>query len=133
MTSEPGVVSKRSRTMSRTPWSLTTLTLLIVLAWPSMVASAAVTLVNRDDKDHKLTVIEDSGAKTTEHILKPSQVLEGVCEKGCVIRINDSEEDEYELEAGDKVSIEEGYLYYDEPDAAQQGSGGAQQPGAGEA
>lgn len=124
--------------MSRTPWSLPALTLLVILAWPSTTASAAVTLVNRDDKDHKLTVIEDSGAKTTDHVLKPSQVLEGICEKGCVIRINDSEEDEYELEAGDKVSIEEGYLYYDEPDAAQQGSAGGaqqppQQPGAGEA
>lgn len=124
--------------MSWTPRSLPALTLLVAVAWPISSGIAAVTLVNRDDKDHKLTVIEESGTKTTDHILKPSQVLEGICEKGCVIRINDSEEDEYELEAGDKVSIEEGYLYYDEPDATQQGSaGGAQQPqqapGAGEA
>jgi hypothetical protein len=121
--------------ISRTPWPLPALALAIALALPDATAFAAVTLVNRDDKDHKLTVIEDNGAKSTDHILKPSQVLEGICEKGCVIRINDSEEDEYELEAGDKVSIEEGYLYYDEPDAAQQGSSGGtqQQPGAGEA
>jgi hypothetical protein len=111
------------------------LALATALLLPAATAAAAVTLVNRDDKDHKLTVIEDNGTKTTEHILKPSQVLEGICEKGCVVRINDSEEDEYELEAGDKVSIEEGYLYYDEPDAGQQGSSGGaqQQPGAGEA
>jgi hypothetical protein len=122
---------------SRTPWLLPALALAVAIALPATAASAAVTLVNRDDKDHKLTVIEDNGTKTTEHILKPSQVLEGICERGCVVRINDSEEDEYELEAGDKVSIEEGYLYYDEPDAAQQGSSGGAperpQPGAGEA
>ncbi|MBS0244827.1 MAG: hypothetical protein JSS20_21870, partial [Proteobacteria bacterium] len=88
-------------------------------------SAGAVTLVNRDDKDHKLTVIEDAGAKTTEHTLKPSQVLEGFCDKRCVIRINDNEEDEYELQPGDKVSIEEGYLYYEDPEGSP-----AVQPGA---
>jgi len=112
----------------RTQWSLPAAALLLALSLGAGAADAAVTLVNRDDKDHKLTVIEDSGAKNTEHVLKPSQVLEGICEKGCVVRINDSDEDEYELEPGDKVSIEEGYLYYDEPEAAQQGAGGAAPP-----
>lgn len=110
--------------ISRASWSLPVLSLTMALLLPH-AAGAAVTFVNRDDKDHKLTVIEDGGAKTTDHTLKPSQVLEGICEKGCVVRINDSEEDEYELEAGDKVSIEEGYLYYDEPEAQQGGSAGA--------
>ena len=96
----------------------------------SSAADAAVTLVNRDAKDHKLTVIEDGGAKTTDHVLKPSQVLEGFCEKGCVIRLNDNEQDEYELVAGDKVSIEEGFLYYDEPETPQQGTGPGAVPGA---
>ena len=93
--------------------------LLALAAW-SGAAIAAVSLTNRDDKDHKLTVVEDGGAKTTEHNLKPMQVLEGICPKGCIIRLNDSEADEYELEPGDKVSIEEGYLYYDEPESGQQ-------------
>jgi hypothetical protein len=94
-------------------------------------AAGAVSLTNRDDKDHKLTVIEEAGAKTTEHTLKPTQVLEGICPKGCIVRLNDSEEDEYELEPGDKVSIEEGYLYYDEPETGQTGAGGAKAPGSG--
>jgi hypothetical protein len=117
----------------RASWPLTALAFAALLSATTIWAEAAVTLVNRDDKDHKLTVIEESGAKTTEHVLKPSQVLEGICEKGCVIRINDSEEEEYELEAGDKVSIEEGYLYYDEPAGTQQGAGGTPPaaPGAG--
>ena len=121
--------------MSRSCWSLPSIALALALVLPPTVGEAAVTIVNRDDKDHKLTVIEESGTKTTEHVLKPTQVLEGICDKGCIIRINDNEEDEYELEAGDKVSIEEGYLYYDEPDAAQQGSSGnaPQPPGASEA
>ncbi|MDX2155825.1 MAG: hypothetical protein SFW09_04865 [Hyphomicrobiaceae bacterium] len=101
---------------------------LLALAVWSSGAIASVSLTNRDDKDHKLTIVEDAGAKTTEHNLKPMQVLEGICPKGCIVRIDDSEEDEYELEAGDKVSIEEGYLYYDEPENAQPGAGGAAAP-----
>ncbi len=114
----------------RASWPLAALTCAVLLIAPATFAEAAVTLVNRDDKDHKLTVVEENGAKTTDHVLKPSQVLEGICEAGCVIRINDSEEDEYELEAGDKVSIEEGYLYYDEPAGSQQGAGGTAPPAA---
>ena len=112
----------------RASWPLAAITFAVFLISPTVSSLASVTLVNRDEKDHKLTVLEDGGTKTTEHMLKPSQVLEGICEKGCVIRLNDSEEDEYDLEPNDKVSIEEGYLYYDEPAGAQQGSGGAPQP-----
>lgn len=82
----------------------------------STMAATGVSITNRDDKEHKLTVIEDDGAKKTDHVLKASQVLEGICGKGCVIRLNDSEEDEYELEGAEVVSIEEGYLYYDGPE-----------------
>jgi hypothetical protein len=86
-------------------------------------ASATVSITNRDDKDHKLTVIEGDGATKTDHILKAAQVLEGICPQGCVIRLNDSEEDEYELEGSEVVSIEEGYLYYDGPDGPVEGQG----------
>lgn len=78
-------------------------------------AAAAVSLTNRDDRDHKITIVE--GQSRQDHTLAPSAVLEGICTKGCVIRLNDSENDEYELEGNEIVSIEEGYLYYDGPDA----------------
>ena len=76
---------------------------------------AAVTLTNRDERDHKVTVIE--GETKTDHVLKPNQALEKICPKGCIVRINDSEDDEYQLEIDDVVSIEDGYLYHDGPDA----------------
>lgn len=79
-------------------------------------AQAAVTITNRDDKEQKITVIENNGAKKTDHVMKPNQVLEGICAAGCVIRLNDSEEDEYELDGKEVVSIEEGFLYYDGPE-----------------
>lgn len=91
----------------------------VALLAVSMTSAFAVgvSITNRDDKEHKLTVIESDGAKKSDHVLKASQVLEGICEKGCIIRLNDSEEDEYELEGSEIVSIEEGYLYYDGPES----------------
>ena len=80
----------------------------------SSTAAHAVSITNRDDNDHKVTIIE--GDTKADHMLKPSQVLTGVCAKGCTVRLNDDEEDEYQLEANDVVSIEEGSLYYDNPD-----------------
>ncbi len=77
-------------------------------------AAAAVSLTNRDDRDYKITIVE--GSSSQDHTLTPSAVLEGICPKGCVIRLNDSEDDEYELEGNEIVSIEEGYLYYDGPE-----------------
>jgi hypothetical protein len=93
---------------------------LACLSTASMAVGVSIT--NRDDKDHKLTIME--GEAKADHVLKPSQVLEGICEKGCVIRLNDSENDEYELEGSEVVSIEEGYLYYDGPEAPNEGQGG---------
>jgi hypothetical protein len=74
-------------------------------------AFATASVTNRDDKDHKITIIE--GEKKQDFTLKPNQVLENVCAQGCVLRLNDSEDDEYQLEPKDNVSIEDGYLYYD--------------------
>ena len=88
----------------------------------SAEAAAAVSLTNRDDRDNKIMIIE--GDKRQEHVLVPSAVLEGICQKGCVVRLNDNESDEYELEGNEVVSIEQGYLYYDGPDAPSEPSPG---------
>ena len=82
-----------------------------VLLWSPFAHASSLT--NRDDKDFKVTVIEGRAAK--DQVLKPSAALEGICQKGCVVRLNDSENDEYELQGSDVVSIEDGHLYYDGP------------------
>ena len=81
----------------------------------STTAAHAVSITNRDEHDHKVTIIE--GDKAADHVLKPLQALSDICVKGCTIRLNDEEDDEYVLEADDVVSIEDGSLYYDKPDA----------------
>ena len=94
------------------------------LLWVS--TASAVSVTNRDAGDVKVTVIE--GEARQDHVLKPSQELKEICQKGCIIRLNDSESDEYELEGTEVVSIEEGYLYYDGPDSPASPQGGAGQP-----
>ena len=98
---------------------------IVALLWPSPTLAASVT--NGDYKDYKVTIIE--GEAKQDHVLRPSLVLEGVCQKGCVIRLNDSENNEYKLDGSELVSIEGGDLYYDGPAAdAASGVGNAGQP-----
>lgn len=101
--------------------------LIAVLLSPSAVHAASIT--NRDDRDHKVTVIEGSSQK--DHILKPNAVLDGICETGCLIRIGDNQDDPFELESSDVVSIEEGQLYDDEAGVPSELGSGASEPGAG--
>jgi len=86
----------------------------VIVLLSSSTAAHAVSITNRDEHDHKVTIIE--GDTKADHLLKPSQVLNGICAKGCIVRLNDDEDDEYKLEADDVVSIEDGSLYYDKPD-----------------
>jgi hypothetical protein len=78
-------------------------------------AASAVTITNRGDKETKVSIIE--GSANQDQVLATGKVLEGVCQKGCIIRLNDSENDEYELQGSEIVSVDEGFLYYDGPDA----------------
>ena len=88
---------------------------LVLVSILSITAPAqAVSVTNRDDKDHKLTIVE--GDAKQDHLLKPTGVLDAVCLKGCVMRLGESENDEYELEGTEVVSIEDGYLYFDGPE-----------------
>src|SRR5262245_16098636 len=82
----------------------------------STTAAHAVSITNRDEREHRVTVIE--GEAAAEHVLKPSQTVTDICLKGCTIRMNSSEDDEYRLAANDVVSIEDGTVYYDGPDAS---------------
>ncbi len=95
-----------------------------LIGFPGAYASS---ITNRDGTDQKVSVIEGNAA--ADHILRPSATLEGICSKGCVIRLNDSQKDEYELKGSEVVSIEGGYLYYDgQPASAARKAGDADRP-----
>ncbi len=88
------------------------------------IAADAASITNRDEKDIKVTIVE--GETSSEHTLKPTQVLDKVCMNGCIVRLEGNDDDEYEVEAEDIVAIEEGFLYYDGPDTQEKpGESGA--------
>ncbi len=97
-------------------WSLTVLVFPGLLPVFSSLAADAATLANRDDKDHKVTIVE--GETKSDQMLQPQQIMDKICPKSCVVRLNDSEDDEYQIEPDDMVSIEDGYLYHDTPPEA---------------
>ena len=74
----------------------------------------AASLGNRDEKDRKVTIVAPSGSK--EHVLKPGAMLQGVCTKGCIVRLDEGTDREYELEGNEIVSVEKGYLYFEGPE-----------------
>ena len=76
-------------------------------------AASAATITNRSDTEVKLTITENTSHK--DEVLPSGKDIDGVCQKGCIIRLNDSAKDEYELQGSDSVSIEGGFLYYDSP------------------
>jgi len=84
----------------------------LVSAFLFSSAAFAATVSNRDDKDRTVTIIEADARK--DHIIKPNEVLEGICEKGCLIRLGDGDDDQYELDGSEVTSIEGGQLYDDE-------------------
>jgi hypothetical protein len=81
-----------------------------------VAAAHAASITNRDERDHSVTIVE--GEAKADHVLRPSQTLSDVCLKGCTIRMNHSEDDDYLLVGGDAVSIEDGTVFYDTPDAS---------------
>ncbi len=88
---------------------------LIALCFTASAAQAA-SITNRDDKDHKVTIVEGSVRK--DHVLKPNEVIQGICETGCLIRLGDRRDDPFELQGSEKTSIEGGELYDDEVDVS---------------
>ncbi|WP_414462143.1 hypothetical protein [Hyphomicrobium sp. DY-1] len=76
-------------------------------------AAPAATIANRGDREVKLTITEDTSIK--DEVLPVGKVVGGVCQKSCIIRLNDNANDEYELDGSESVSVEGGLLYYDSP------------------
>ena len=74
-------------------------------------AATAATIANRGDTEVKLKITE--GSSRQDVAIPVGGVVERVCQKGCIIRLGDSANDEYELEGSESVSVEEGFLYYD--------------------
>ena len=85
--------------------------LMCLAALAAASQAEALQLTNRDTADHKIALTEPSG--TQEVLIKPSQIIDGICKTGCTMKMADGEE--YEFDGNEVVSIEEGLMFLDEP------------------
>lgn len=76
--------------------------------------AVAATITNRDAKEHKLTIM--AGPRSEARVLKPGEAMRDVCPKGCIVRLGDTREGDFEIEGADAVAIEDGLLYYESSD-----------------
>ena len=104
---------RRAATARATP-AMAAIGLLLGVSVAHVSAALGASISNRDERDYTVTIIE--GEAKAQHALKPAQTLSDVCLKGCTIRVNGSEDDEYRLTGGDVVSIEDGTVFYDAPE-----------------
>lgn len=79
----------------------------------SFSAVQAATIINRDTSAHTLRVVEGDQEKTIR--AEPSQRLDGLCASSCSLYFDDDPE-AYDIAAGDIVSIEDGQLFFEDPE-----------------
>ena len=73
--------------------------------------SAAATLTNADRTERTLTVIRGDTRET--QIVKSGALVKDLCANGCIVRIDNDPERDFILEGRERVTIEDGLLYYD--------------------
>ena len=86
--------------------------LAFVLAVSSLTHhSTAATVTNGDRVTRKITVIMGTSRQT--HELKPGGHLKDVCKRRCIVRLDDNDDKDFVLDGTERVTIEDGLLYYD--------------------
>lgn len=82
-----------------------------VILLSASAATQAASVSNRDASDQRIVIVEGSSQRS--EVLKPGQSLDGICETGCLLRLNGDDANPYELQGSDVTSIEGGKLYID--------------------
>ena len=83
----------------------------ILCSLPPHNIAAASTIINRDGREHKLTVIK--GSTRQDYTLAAKGEIANICTEGCIVRLNDDVKADYILEGGELVSVEDGLMYFE--------------------
>ncbi|MFZ2018390.1 MAG: hypothetical protein WAU90_06920 [Methyloceanibacter sp.] len=73
------------------------------------VPAEALTITNTDPDPHTITV--KVGSDTTELKIEPQTEVDPPCDKGCTVELESGEQ--YEMQGGEQVSIEDGVIFVD--------------------
>ena len=88
-----------------------------VLGMLFAVPAEALTISNIDPDPHTITV--KVGSDSTELTIEPQTEVDPPCDKGCTVELENGEQ--YEMQGGEQVSIEDGVIFVDVD--ARQGDG----------
>lgn len=80
-----------------------------VLTLLATLPARALTISNVDADPHKITVTAGSDSK--ELTVEPEKEVEVPCASGCKVKLENDEE--YDLDGGEAVSIEDGIIFID--------------------
>jgi len=86
----------------------------------------ALTISNIDPDPHTITVT--AAGSSQELKVEPQKEVEAPCSEGCKVKLENGEE--YELEGGDAVSIEDGVIFIDHSPDSDAGPDAAPEEGA---
>lgn len=86
--------------------------------------AVAATLQNADAQVHEITIVEGDGERVIA--LKPGGQIDKICADGCVLRINGEPPEGWELEGPERVTIEDGLLFYDGLEKAEEPQDGSE-------
>jgi len=81
------------------------------LSGPSIQGAAASTLTNGDSQGRTITVIKGADRHTQE--VEGGVQVKALCPDGCIVRLDNDPERDFILEGRERVTIEDGLLYYD--------------------
>ncbi|MEL6299978.1 MAG: hypothetical protein AAFQ45_15555 [Pseudomonadota bacterium] len=116
----PGSVrhtTRRSAGLTNSAFRVRGLTALAVGAGLAFAAGTtplnASTITNADRTTHQLRITEGTDVRVVS--LAAAALLEDVCKARCTIRLNGDPQADYVLEGNERVSIEDGLVYYDGP------------------
>lgn len=86
--------------------------IVLAMAGWSSVGALASSVTNHDDETRQVTIIEDG--QQSQVSLKAGERIEGVCLRGCILRLDGVEDGQYILVDGTEiVSIDDAVLFYD--------------------
>lgn len=94
----------------------------VMMAIVTADGAGAQVLNNRDDVSRNVTVMAKSARRLVA--VEPGKAISDFCPDGCVIRVDEDETRDFLIEGNERLSIENGLVYFDGEIASKDGAAG---------
>ena len=94
----------------------------VMMAIVTANGAGAQVLNNRDDVSRNVTVMAKSARRLVA--VEPGKAISDFCPDGCVIRVDEDETRDFLIEGNERLSVENGLVYFDGEIASKDGAAG---------